>query len=208
LPVGTDAIVATYSGDSNYTGSSGDLSQVVNAAVAAVLHLVPTPTTLTVVGGQKGTYSLLVSATGTVTAPVTFACTGLPSDSSCAFSPATIPVGGLPGTVAMIVSTTTADARVRNRRDSSSSSAFLALMLPGLLLLPGGVSAIRMRRLRKADWLLLGLLVLMAMSWVGCCGTAGGGVVGVVQKTYAIAVTASAAGATPATAAVDITVTQ
>ena len=30
LALGTDAIVATYSGDSNYTGSSGTLSQIVN----------------------------------------------------------------------------------------------------------------------------------------------------------------------------------
>ncbi|MGA3212722.1 MAG: choice-of-anchor tandem repeat GloVer-containing protein, partial [Terriglobales bacterium] len=37
LPVGTDAIVATYSGDANYSGSSGDLSQVVNQVTTATV---------------------------------------------------------------------------------------------------------------------------------------------------------------------------
>ena len=35
LPVGTDAIVATYSGDSNYAGSSGSLTQIVNPVPTA-----------------------------------------------------------------------------------------------------------------------------------------------------------------------------
>jgi hypothetical protein len=208
LAVGTNTIVAAYSGDSNYSGSSGTFSQVVNAAAAAVLHLAPTPATLTAVGGQPANYSLAVSATGTVTAPVTFTCTGLPSDASCAFSPSTVPVGGLPATVAMTVSTTLADARLRTPRDSSSSLAFFAVMLPGLLLLPGGVRKVRLRRLRKADWLLIGLLILMAVSWVGCCGTAGGGVVGPAQKTYTVTIAASASGATSGTATVTLTVTQ
>ena len=45
LAVGTDAIVATYSGDSNYGGSSGMLSQIVNPVPSPVqfvtVHAVP-----------------------------------------------------------------------------------------------------------------------------------------------------------------------
>ncbi|MGA3214002.1 MAG: choice-of-anchor tandem repeat GloVer-containing protein, partial [Terriglobales bacterium] len=37
LPTGTDAIVATYSGDANYSGSRGDLSQVVNQVTTATV---------------------------------------------------------------------------------------------------------------------------------------------------------------------------
>ena len=72
----------------------------------------------------------------------------------------------------------------------------------------GGVRKVRLRRLRKADWLLIGLLILMAVSWVGCCGTAGGGVVGPAQKTYTVTIAASASGATSGTATVTLTVTQ
>ena len=45
LAVGTDAIVATYSGDTNYSGSSGGLSQLVNpdSIAAAIRRRHPVP---------------------------------------------------------------------------------------------------------------------------------------------------------------------
>ena len=43
LPVGTDAIVATYSGDTNYAGSSGTFSQLVNPIPTAVQFFPVTP---------------------------------------------------------------------------------------------------------------------------------------------------------------------
>jgi hypothetical protein len=93
----------------------------------------------------------------------------------------------------MTISTTTAEARLRKTGDTSW--AFIAMMLPGLLFLPGGSRKAKMRRLRKADWLLFGLLVLLALSWVGCCGTSTGTVVGVQPKTFVVTVTAAAPGA-------------
>src|ERR1019366_873803 len=43
LAVGTDAIVATYSGDSNYTGSSGTLAQLVNPIPSPLQFVAVTP---------------------------------------------------------------------------------------------------------------------------------------------------------------------
>ena len=43
LAVGTDAIVATYSGDTNYSGSSGSLSQMVNPPPVALRFVAITP---------------------------------------------------------------------------------------------------------------------------------------------------------------------
>ena len=43
LAVGTDAIVATYSGDSNYSGSSGGLSQLVNPTPSPLQFVAVTP---------------------------------------------------------------------------------------------------------------------------------------------------------------------
>src|ERR1019366_9652662 len=43
LAVGTDAIVATYSGDANYSGSSGTLSQLVNPTPSPLQFVAVTP---------------------------------------------------------------------------------------------------------------------------------------------------------------------
>jgi uncharacterized repeat protein (TIGR03803 family) len=43
LALGTDAIVATYSGDTNYSGSSGTLSQIVNPVPSPVQFVTLTP---------------------------------------------------------------------------------------------------------------------------------------------------------------------
>ncbi|MGA3213368.1 MAG: Ig-like domain-containing protein, partial [Terriglobales bacterium] len=165
--VGTYSIVATYSGDSNNLGStSAALAQVVNAATTTPqLDLTASPTSLSVVGGQDGTVKLTVSTTGTLTSSVTFACSGLPSDASCTFSPSSVSGASLPASVTMTISTTTADAQMRKPMDTSW--AIIAMLLPGLLVLPGRTRKIKMRRLRKADWMLLGVLVLLAVSWVG-----------------------------------------
>jgi len=43
LAVGTDAIMATYSGDTNYSGSSGSLSQLVNPTPSPLQFVAVTP---------------------------------------------------------------------------------------------------------------------------------------------------------------------
>jgi len=90
---GTQMITAAYSGDANTLASSIQLSQVVNAA-------------FTLAPGSSGSTTLTVSAGQTVSAPinvtgvagfsgqVTFACSGLPANARCSFSPATINLSG------------------------------------------------------------------------------------------------------------------
>jgi hypothetical protein len=70
LAVGSDSIVATYGGNSNFNGSSGSLTQVVSATL--------TITTTSLPSGQVGVaYSASITATGGTT-PYTFTVTGLP----------------------------------------------------------------------------------------------------------------------------------
>jgi uncharacterized repeat protein (TIGR03803 family) len=101
LPAGTNAIVATYSGDANYSGSSGSLSQVVN----------PGASTTTVTSSQNpSTFGDPVTLTATVapagppapTGTVSFTsngtpisgCTALPLSSSMATCmTSTLPIG-------------------------------------------------------------------------------------------------------------------
>jgi uncharacterized repeat protein (TIGR03803 family) len=56
LPVGTDAIVATYTGDSNYAGSSGSLTQIVNPVPAALQFVPLTPCRVVDTRNQDGTF--------------------------------------------------------------------------------------------------------------------------------------------------------
>ena len=56
LAVGTDAIVATYSGDSNYTGSSGSDVQIVNPLPQALQFLTLTPCRVVDTRGTNGTF--------------------------------------------------------------------------------------------------------------------------------------------------------
>jgi len=56
LAVGTDAIVATYSGDSNYAGSSGMLSQIVNPVPVALQFVPVTPCRVVDTRGANGTF--------------------------------------------------------------------------------------------------------------------------------------------------------
>ncbi|MGA3211566.1 MAG: Ig-like domain-containing protein, partial [Terriglobales bacterium] len=74
LPVGSDAIVATYSGDSSNTGSSGTLTQVVNLAttVTTVASSV-NPSTI----GQSVTFTASVTGGGSPTGTVGFTANGV-----------------------------------------------------------------------------------------------------------------------------------
>ena len=87
--VGTQTITVTYSGDANTQASSTTLSQVVNAAFTLAPGGSGT-TTLTVNAGQTVTAPINVTGAAGFSGQVTFACSGLPANTSCSFSPATI----------------------------------------------------------------------------------------------------------------------
>jgi len=56
LAVGTDAIVATYSGDGNYTGSNGSTTQIVNPVPTAVQFVTLTPCRVVDTRNPTGTF--------------------------------------------------------------------------------------------------------------------------------------------------------
>jgi Bacterial Ig-like domain (group 3)/FG-GAP-like repeat len=105
--VGTQTITVSYAGDANTQASSTSLSQVVNAA----FNTAPGgsgSTTLTVKAGQVVSAPINVTGAAGFSGPVTFACSGLPANSSCSFSPATIAASGTTVVSTLLsVSTTT-----------------------------------------------------------------------------------------------------
>ena len=114
LAVATHAIIATYSGDSNYSGSSGNLSQVVNlvSPILGSFTISATPAYQEVQGGNAATYNLMLTSVDGFAGTVTLSCSGEPLDGTCAFSTgSTVTLAAnetAPG--GMTVTTTTADA--------------------------------------------------------------------------------------------------
>ncbi|MGA3211536.1 MAG: protease pro-enzyme activation domain-containing protein [Terriglobales bacterium] len=81
LPVGTDAIVATYSGDSNYAGSNGTFSQLVNPIPTPVQFFSVTPCRIVDTRGATGPFGgpeLTAGETRSFTVP-SGPCAGIPS---------------------------------------------------------------------------------------------------------------------------------
>jgi hypothetical protein len=83
LSVGSNAIVASYSGDANYTASTGTFTQTVNAAPTPAFSVSANPTSLTIpVPGQTVSTTLSFASQGNLTG------SGGLSSSTCGISSA------------------------------------------------------------------------------------------------------------------------
>ncbi len=128
---GTQTITVSYSGDTNTQASSTSLSQVVNAAFT----LAPDGsgnTTLTVKAGQTVSAPINVTGAAGFSGAVTFACSGLPANASCSFSPASINVSGTAAVPTLLSINTAAGSMASQRRPSFGA---YGLTLAGLFLL-------------------------------------------------------------------------
>ena len=85
LPTGTLGIVAAYSGDANYAGSSSASVPFIVSAPTFVIS--PSTTSLTVSAGGSGTFNFTVTSLGGYSGTIGIACSGLPANSSCSFNP-------------------------------------------------------------------------------------------------------------------------
>jgi MYXO-CTERM domain-containing protein len=175
LSTGSHSITAVYAGDATFAGStSAALTQTVGTPSYTVSF---NPTTVTVTAGQSGTTIISVTPTNGFNQQVSFASSGLPTASTCTFSPPTLtPSGASAVTTTLTIATNVSTASLTrptplNRRETPvPSQGLLALVLLGL----GGL--VRMRR--KGIWkgsgksLLLGVALLTAigMSMPGCGG--------------------------------------
>jgi hypothetical protein len=173
LAGGEHALRAVYAGDASHQSSASVTSNVsaqtsstpnFSLSLAAVL---PSTLPLTLTAGQAGTIAVTVvpEDNAALTAPmfVTLSCSGLPSEASCAFTPATLeilptapascpsgsPASACPPVSSMLLQTTehvtTQVVRPPQLRRGGSSVA-LAILLPGILGLGGLAWGARRRR--------------------------------------------------------------
>ena len=156
--------------------------------------------TVTVSQGGTATYTLQLSSLGgTFTAPITFACTGLPRNTSASFTPAVVVPGSGTTTVTLKVVTRTVVALIPGRR--SGALWWTAMFLPvfGGLIFAGKASS---RRHMAVILALLGLVLLAS-----CGGGNGGGSPPIVPPpdtatptgTYTLTVTATSSGVSHST---------
>jgi hypothetical protein len=171
----------------------------------------------TVTAGSSATYDLSLMGTNLYNGTITFACTGLPAKSACAFSPSSVVAqGNLPLSTTLTISTTAATTALvgpvgpnPNRpNDNPGAPTFLAsslgLGLFGLVLASGGKN----RRKRQMAILLGIMFLVMMITLVGCdndSSTTPTGTSGTPAGSYTVTVTSTGTGTNAPTHAVNVT---
>jgi len=160
LPIGTNSLTASYAGSSVFGPSTS--SAVTVTVQQPSFTISAASSTLSVTGGQTATTTLTITPVAGFNQTLSYACSGLPSGSSCTFGTPSVQSNGTT-TVSLSISTTALSAALS--RPLSSSTPLLAI-LPFL-----GILSMR-RRKAIAGALQLGIvaLVFIGTGVIGCSG--------------------------------------
>ena len=209
IAAGTKYVGATYSGDTNFNGSTGTAPE--NVVAAPTFSVVANPGALNIGSpGQSGNLTLTFTAangfTGTI--PLTGAdCTGLPSEAACVFSAPSVTVGSTGTATANLTITTTAPSSsvpLAGPGGSDRVRMWLLALGAALLMVLVAFAAVQMpARRRKIAFAVLAFALIATFS---SCGGGGGGngCTGCVANpgtpvgADSVTVTFSGAGVTPA----------
>jgi hypothetical protein len=150
---GAHNLKAVYSGDGAHKASVSDATAVA-AAVSATPDFAVSiaPATLSLTAGQSGnaTASVIPVNASSLTAPmfVTLACSGMPDQSSCSFTPTNVEI--LPNSTTAVTSSLVVSTQAKGTRGALQSAKddhiALAILLPGTLGLAGFAFSVRRRR--------------------------------------------------------------
>ena len=171
VPVGNYSVTAAYSGNTNYSGSTSAAQSLIVSSPG--IQLTSGSSTITSSTSSAGSVTLSVASVAGLTAPVTFACNGLPTWAVCYFTPAYIslasstpasPVAPTAVNLSIGVSINPGQSEpVVSQWNRASSTTALALLL--------GVPFLASRR-RRRRWFTLSLAVLLSLltgfGLVGC----------------------------------------
>ena len=118
--------------------------------------------------GKPATYTISVTPQGGFAGTISFACTGLPAASSCAFNPATLTPNGSAASTTLTLSTTARSVASARPLNGTTLAALASFGFLGIVFL-GGASR-RKRSMRAAGML---LVLAVAVFAIASCG--GGG---------------------------------
>lgn len=192
LPVGSHAITAIYSGDSNFSaGTSAVFTESIFDFTIGVDS--GSSTSATVSRGGTATYTLAIAPPNGQTTPldIKFSVAGLPPGATAVFSPAMLPKNSPATNVTLSVSVPASAASQSSQSQSRRGSPFVF----GFLLLPLLVT----RRIRRAIaskafvGVLLAAGMLSGVALIGCGGSGSSGSTQAPQpQTYTLTTTATA----------------
>lgn len=160
LPVGTDAVTATYSGDANYISST---SAAVTVYVVSSANVVTTASgsTVAVTDGSSGTVTFTATSYGGWTGVVGFTCdpSTLPANTTCVFAPGQLAI--TPSTAGAIQAPSTMALSFAVNQPPQTPTASKMLWWVAI---PTGMLLLMMRRRLKlaaaSSW--MGILLLIA----------------------------------------------
>ena len=170
LPPATTNVTAVYHGNDSYSSSTAQATAQADTSSLPDFSITAAPTSLTLNPGDFGTVVLTITPLNGFANTVTLSCSGLPSASTCVFSPVTVtPLNGAVATSTLQIQTEAASGTNSSLHEpdlqSRSSRIAYAFVLPGLLAF-AGLGAVR-KRSGLAGLRILGFMALLAASGVG-----------------------------------------
>jgi hypothetical protein len=198
LALGAHIITASYPGDTNYAGSATTGSASSTVTVTPAFTLTANPATVTVKHGTDGSLAISIAPGTGFQGTVTFACTNLPANATCVFTPASASFASSSAaqTIQVVVHTrpTTTTAMLNSTDDGMSPIPALAFWLPGAAL--SGLGLGRKRSARQRQMLLLAIFALGVGGMLGLTGCGGSSGTTAAPGTYNVQVTGTSAGVT------------
>jgi Glycoside hydrolase family 44/Bacterial Ig-like domain (group 3) len=209
LGAGTHSVTASYTGDSNFTGSTSSAVSVTVSAAPQANYTLTSATSLTVDAGKIGTLALTITPQNGFKSTLSFGCSNLPTGAACTFNPQSVTPSGAAISTSMSVSVPRSAASSAQNSPAivppHSRAAFAFVFIGSLGILGFATGKGKLRRL--APMLAGSLAATAIVVAVSCAGyTGNGSQPPPTSQTYTITVTASGADAPTHTENITLTV--
>jgi subtilase family serine protease len=209
IPAGTQLVLATYSGDSNYSTSTASTAEVVAGAPSFAVTASPTSVPISTPGANGSTMITFTAMNGySGTIPLSPAlCSGMPSETTCSFSASSVALSS--GTTTAMVSVTfqTAAASAVFPQSANRPGGFGWWALGGIFALACTLCALMLFAclgVSRRRWsMACTILAIAALTAIASCGGGGGGGSGPTNPgtpagvDQNVVITFSGAGVTP-----------
>ncbi len=171
FPVGTYAVVATYGGDTGFASSTSNTVTIANLAPTYVLS--NTPTALSVSAPGSASTSFTIMPISGYTGGVDMACSGLPANTQCSFTPGAVYFINTTNSSGVTVAPGAQTVGLTITTDTPPASTVAAWILPlGAVVLLG---LFRLRRKFSMSGLTLCIFAAASLAGLlslnGCSGT-------------------------------------